>query len=286
MDLACTVCCYLGPLHGASVEERRQLIASIAACAATLGTVAAQHEVSINLSHRSPSFCDREGVWAQRACLRLDLTFDSPEPAVAAAGGLLRARLCAPGAYPAAVARVFSCALTAPRVTRPRLPGAASYSAPRLHPRELVHAFYAAGIVPWRVSGAPAALEVLLGEEVRKGAALELSLLMGKREDARDADAADCAAREADEEAALLFGLPWRARMAAVLRGEGQGARGGSAAPPAGAAAACSGGAGAGRAGLGLAGRWALRRAQQRRLRAKKRGQRGHRMPLRAALAP
>ena len=69
---------------------------------------------------------------------------------------------------------------------------------------------------------------MLLSAERRRGAAAapELALLMGKREDCRDADAAACAARVADEEASYLFGDEWRLRAARLFRG-GEGGEGG-----------------------------------------------------------
>jgi hypothetical protein len=271
VDLACTVCIYLGPLHCPQPAARAELLASLLACAATFGAVASHKAVDIPLSHRAPYFCDAAGgAWAKRACTRLDITFAFEEPALAARAGL-RGRLTAQGSpHPPAVAAAFAGGAAAPRVTRPRLPGAASYAAPLLRPRELTEAFFAAGLLPWRLHPASGALEVLLGEEVRKGTATELSLLLGKREDAMDADAAACAAREADEEAAFVFGEAWRRRVAAVLRGDGEAAAAGAAAGAAGAVeagqapAASSGGSAGGGGGSEPAAPAAAARVEER----------------------
>lgn len=92
---------------------------------------------------------------------------------------------------------------------------AGTYAAQHLRPYEHFAFFFSAAILPWRVVAGK--VQVLLGLENRKGK-VEYSMLCGKREDTSDMDAVECAVREADEEAACMFGAGWRKKMAETDR--------------------------------------------------------------------
>ena len=158
-------------------------------------------------------------LWERRAGYRLELAYCDADGAEKAMKGL-SAAMAAPGG-------VFE-GLPHARVTWPRPPKGAlrapSYAKPFLADPELLVSFCAGGLLPFRrVGEGGREVEVLLGKEKTDSndgvGGWKLNPLCGKREESVDVDAVDCAVREAEEEAAFVFGPQWRARMAGLLRG-------------------------------------------------------------------